>query len=250
MILAEQDPDPENFWIALTVLTSLLTGFLGGWATLRAANPRRQLAYWMPAATRLLHTSDVVGDLVVTRGGQTLRHPHVLDVRLMNRGRRDVASSHFDNGMPIRLDVGAPIVEILGVTSEPDSLHTPTSAVEGTAVTITPSLIAKGQTICFSVLADGPTPRLTCQASLIDVTVQERRDPNRQHGRDISTGIAIGASFGLAGVVFLLYLTTFVSLGPVEELFELSIPLITLLAGGAFLMWLRRRRPTRRPDPR
>jgi hypothetical protein len=91
-----------------------------------------------------------------------------------------VASSHFDSGMPIRLDVGAPIVEILGITCRPDSLHTPTAAVNDTAVTLAPGLIAKGQTIHFSILVDGPSPRLTCQASLIDVTVQERRDPVQQ----------------------------------------------------------------------
>ncbi|MFD7975379.1 hypothetical protein [Streptomyces sp. NPDC059071] len=137
-------------------------------------------------------------------------------------------------------------MDILGMLAA--SLRTPTTAVEDTAVTITPGLIARGQTIHFSVLVDGPAPRLTCQASLIDVTVQERRDPSRQHGRDIGMGIAIGAYLVLTALVFLVYLTAFVPLGPVEELFEFSVPLIILLVSGAFIRWLRRRQFTWRPD--
>ncbi|MEU2854580.1 hypothetical protein [Streptomyces syringium] len=230
---------------ALALLGSLLTGFLGGWATLRAANPRRQLAYWMPAATRLLHTSDSVGDLVVMRGGQTLRHPHVLDVRLVNRGRRDVASSHFDSGTPVRLDVGAPIVEILEVTSEPDSLHTPAVAVDDTAITIAPGLIAKGQTIRFSLLVDGPAPRLTCQASLIDVTVQERRDPSRQQHRLPWMGIATVVYIALA-VLLLLFQAFTAQLD--EAISEFCIAVVILLGIVLSTLWSRRHLPQRRPD--
>ncbi|MEU1820296.1 hypothetical protein ABZ543_34730 [Streptomyces roseifaciens] len=260
MILAKDPPDAQsfqNFWTAMTVLASLLTGFLGGWATLRAANPRRQLAYWMPATTRLLHTSDSVGDLVVMRGGQTLRHPHVLDVRLMNRGRRDVASSHFDSGTPIRLDVGAPIVEVLDVVSQPDWLHTPTTAVDDTAVTIAPGLIAKGQTIRCSVLVDGPAPRLTCQASLIDVTIQEKRETSRQNAV-----IANAVSYMLLSLgAILLLLPTLESW--VEPwyydrfgyylFFDYSIPTVIALAMLAFVLWRamnewsRRRRARQQP---
>ncbi|GHC73071.1 hypothetical protein [Streptomyces cinnamoneus] len=257
MILATTDPDPQNFWTALTVLASLLTGFLGGWATLRAANPRRQLAYWMPAATRLLHTSDSVGDLVVMRGGQTLRHPHVLDVRLMNRGRRDVASSHFDSGTPIRLNVGAPIVEVLDVASQPGWLHTPTTAVDDTALTIAPGLIAKGQTIHFSVLVDGPAPRLTCQASLIDVTVQEKRETNRQ-------SVVISNAYlylvpGLATILLLFALAPWVepwfAQAPIYYLFfdygvvlVIGLVLLTFVLWGAVNEWSRRRRVRREPS--
>ncbi|WP_030573288.1 LexA family protein [Streptomyces aureocirculatus] len=178
-------------------MAGLITGFFGGWATLRAANPKRQLAYWMPTTMPILNASNSVGDLLVMRGGQALRDPHALDVKLMNRGRRDVASSHFDRSLPILLDVGAPIVELLTTTSQPDSRHMPTVIVDDTALKITPGLIGRGQTISFSLLVDGPIPRLTCQASLIDAGIHDgdvitiRRQQTAEYG-DIVAAILDG----------------------------------------------------------
>lgn len=206
MTLAKHWYEAESLATALTLMAGLITGFFGGWATLRAANPKRQLAYWMPTITPILHTSDSVGDLLVMRGGQALRDPHVLDVKLMNRGRRDVASSHFDRDLPILLDVGAPIVELLGITSRPASLHTATVVVEGTALKIAPGLIARGQTISFSLLVDGPTPRVSCQASLIDVTVQERRDSTGPQRLVSVSSLATGLGISLLGLVLLSFL--------------------------------------------
>lgn len=194
MMMLAEDQTVES---ALTLLVGLVTGALGSWATLRAANPKRRLAYWMATVSPILNASHAAGELLVMRGGQALRDPHVLDIRLTNSGRRDIASSHFDSQLPIQLDVGAPIVEILGITLEPASLHMPTVVMDGAALKIAPGLIARGQTLSFSLLVDGPTPCLSCRASLIDVTIHERRDANRQPGPSYVKTALVGLGIGV-----------------------------------------------------
>ncbi|MFG2339573.1 hypothetical protein [Streptomyces yangpuensis] len=160
----------------------------------------------MPTATPLLNAADnVSGSLVVNHGTTALTNPHVVEVQLINKGRRGISSSQFDAGQPIRLDVGAPIVELLQVTSEPSSLHLPTTAIDGCALKVGPSLIAKGQTLTFALLVDGPNPQFTCQAALVDVALMNKRDPARQQ-----TTAALGLS--AAGVATTVLVVVFAGL--------------------------------------
>ncbi|WP_159053441.1 hypothetical protein [Streptomyces regalis] len=168
----------------------------------------------------------------------------------MNSGRRDVASSHFDGDLPILLDVGAPIVEILGITSQPTSLHVPAVVIDDTAVKIAPGLIARGQTISFSLLVDGPAPTLSCRASLVDVTVQEKREPTRQQ----SPGDQLALVKGIKITVLALAVLTFL-----QALTDLATPALSMVGPGAIAlalivaitvwelarMWARRRRARR-----
>lgn len=253
MTLATPWYESQSLGTALTLVAGLITGFFGGWATLRAANPKRQLVYWMPTAMPILNTSDSVGDLLVMRGGQALRNPHVLDVRLTNSGRRDIASSHFDGELPIVLDVGVPLVEILGITSQPTSLHTPTVIADDTALKVTPGLIARGQTIHFSLLVDGPAPSLSCQASLIDVTVQEKREPNRQQRRSDRHSLVIGVKITVLTLAFLTFLQVmsdwatpaFSVVGPGAIALILIATIIVWELARTWSRWRRARRSTR-----
>jgi len=229
MTLATPWYESQGLGTLLTLVAGLITGFFGGWATLRAANPKRLLAYWMPRTMPILNASDSVGDLLVMRGGQALRNPHVLDVRLTNCGRRDVASSHFDGDLPILLDVGAPVVEILGITSQPTSLHVPTVVVDDTALKIAPGLIATGQTISFSLLVDGPAPTLSCRASLVDVTVQEKREPTRQQSRSDQLALVKGIKITVLALAVITFL---------QVLTDLATPALSVVGPGAIALFL------------
>ncbi|MEU5298636.1 hypothetical protein [Streptomyces umbrinus] len=137
--------------------------------------------------------------LEVRRNGNALTDPHVLEIQLLNRGRRDITSSHFDAGQPIRLDVGLPIIELLTTTSEPTSLHPPTTVIDGTALKIGPSLLARRQTVTFAVLVEGHSTQPGFQAALQDVSVKASWDPARRQASSISGVTAVGGLITTAG---------------------------------------------------
>ncbi|MEV8318406.1 hypothetical protein AB0Q95_30025 [Streptomyces sp. NPDC059900] len=234
-----------TLWAALAVFGGLTTGFFAGWATLRAANPKRQLDYWMSAKTNLLKAADGAGSsLEVHHAGGTLTDPHVLQIKMINKGRRDISSDHYDGGLPIRLDVGVQIVELLKLASEPSSLHLPTGTIDGTALKIGPSLIAKRQTITSSVLVDGSGPEITCRASLQDVDVREGRDHARRQTAVTAGGTVLG--LGLSVVLALVApLTMVAAWRPTMGLVVLGIVTAGIWAGAggwwAATSWSRRR---------
>jgi hypothetical protein len=143
----------------------VVIGLITLWRTVLDPNKRR-LFYSMPTVAPLLR--QVGADLEVRHEGQLLALPYAVKVQLVSRGRKDIPSSSFDNGEPIILDVGAPIVTGLSVDSDTDTM--PPHVVKGTELHIGPGLIRKRQTLTFTLLTDG-RPTLTCRNSLIDVQV-------------------------------------------------------------------------------
>jgi len=184
MTLAGQWYGSATMWAAVTAVLAATAIGVGAWATLRASNPRRRLLYGTTSAARLINASDMVRNtLRVTRAGTVLADPHVLVVEVRNDGRRDVASGAYDAGQPIRLDLGAPVVDVLESESTPAGIQMPTIAVSGTELHLGPSLIAKGQRIRLTVLVDGPGPQLTFHAALVDVQVTSLADAATREAR-------------------------------------------------------------------
>jgi hypothetical protein len=151
-----------------------LVGFIAPAVSYMAAFPKRRLLYGMPVVAPMLTApSGVRGDLELRHRGTLLTEPHVLEVQLLSRGRKDIPSSAYDGNVPIRLDVGAMIIEVLQTNSEPSPLPAPRVTIDGTALEIGPALIGKRQKISITILAEGSSPQLNCQASLIDVHVKQ-----------------------------------------------------------------------------
>jgi hypothetical protein len=167
-----------GFWVsALGAVAGVLGTIAIILVTIWIGRPRRRLLYWMPVSAPLLNAGqDVRRKLEVRCGGKILSDPQVLEIGLFNQGRLDIPTTAFDARKPLRLDVGAPIIEVLSTAAVPTNRATPVVHVEGTMLQIGPSLIPKRQTITFSVLVDGPAPRLTCvEPELVDVEVDVRR---------------------------------------------------------------------------
>lgn len=164
--------ESATFWAAATAFVAVAGIASTTWATLRAANPKRRLSYSM-GYTRLLasNSSRAHGALQVSHGGTGLSNPHFVRLRLTNTSRRDISSSVFDQGTPIRMDIGVPILEILDTTSRPSANAVPPTAISGSALLIGPGRIGHGQSLSYLVLIDGPNPQLTCQHALNDVDV-------------------------------------------------------------------------------
>lgn len=177
MVLAGQWYASGTFWsivgVGVAVVSILLSPLVARWLQ----EGRRRLFYSMPTATPLITRHSLLTELVIVHRGDRLSNPHVLEVRLACQGRHDIPSSAFDNGEPLRLDVGVPIVNILGTRTTPDAARSPAVAMDGTALLIAPSLIKRGQRTSFTLLVDGPDPALTCpQPPLIDVDVQHQAE--------------------------------------------------------------------------
>ena len=81
------------------------------------------------------------GDVELLYRGTRLTDPRALTIELTSRGRKDISNDAFNGGQPLELDVGARIVEVVQVTSEPKALPSPHVAADETRLKIGPSLI-------------------------------------------------------------------------------------------------------------
>lgn len=130
--------------------------------------------YSMPVVTPLLNDRPgMPRDVEVRRAGQLLTYPQIVNIHLVSRGRRDISRDAFDGSEPLCLDVGVPIVECLQVKVSPSDRAEPLCKVDGSKLFVGPSLIGRRQTMVYSLLVDGQSPKLSRpQQSLIDVDLR------------------------------------------------------------------------------
>ncbi|MFF3445871.1 hypothetical protein ACFYXJ_01890 [Streptomyces sp. NPDC002667] len=162
------------FWAATGVGVAALTGGGAIWAALRTSHPRWRLTYSTdhdPLVDPLLG-----GRLEIRRDGILLTDPHLVRITLVNPGRRDIASSAFDQGRPLHVDLGVPYLEMVGTVSEPSSAQPPPASVDGSRLSIGPGRIGCGTTITYLLLVD-TVPTYSCTHSLLDVRVSELPAP-------------------------------------------------------------------------
>lgn len=182
------------FWTVSGVVIVLLVGTVGMWVTYLTSRSRLELVYDVVNVT-----SEYVGeDLKSVRRYQPLAEPLVLQIRLANRQRKDVASTSFDQARPIVIDVGIPIVTLLdrsattqtsrGVSRPGVIASRPPLVIvlDRTALKIGPCLIGALYEERITILADGTAPRLYCQSPVLNVKLQRRRD-STQKGSPIDT---------------------------------------------------------------
>lgn len=155
-----------TLWGALGAVAVVVIGVLTIAVTYFIGTARPILNYSLPISIPLLSLPPRP-DLEVIYKGQSLQHPHTVMVNLINSGRRDISSGSFDQQKPIVLDIGVPIVDLLGEERHRELV------VDGTAVKIPPRLIRRREEISISLLCDGQRPSLTCQSHLIDVKVKK-----------------------------------------------------------------------------
>jgi hypothetical protein len=167
----------EALWTAAAVIVTAVVGTVAMWIAYIVGFPRRRLLYWMPLMAPLVNApgGTWTGDLEVRHRGKSLDEPYVLKVQLVSRGRKSIPSNSYDNGEPIRLDIGVTVIELLGTVSDPPVLPIPKIALNGTELRIGPSLIGRRQRITFTLLTEGQAGHqdLVCKAPLIDVDVRK-----------------------------------------------------------------------------
>lgn len=194
-----------TFWAAVAAGAGLL-GALVVLITWRLGAPRRVLTYNMPVATSLLTThSQKLGfegaGLKVIYKDDPLVNPYLVQLNVDSRSRRDIKSSDFDQGKSVIFDIGVPVKTVVGgiTPSEPAAAS---ADIEGNTVKLAPSLIKRGNVLRLNLLVDG-RPTLSCQSSLIDVTVKRQEAGKRLLWLYWISGLSAFATIVL--VLFLLF---------------------------------------------
>lgn len=191
-----------TFWAGAGVVAGIVGTVAVILVTLRVGSSKRRLLYSMPVVTPLLNDRPgMPRDVEVRRAGQLLTYPQVVNIELVSRGRRDISRDDFDGGEPLRLDVGVPIVECLQTKISPSDRSEPLCKVDGSKLFVGPSLIGRRQTMVYSLLVDGQSPKLSRpQQSLIDVDLRPRDTVSEQRRRAagylVLAGVGVSVVFG------------------------------------------------------
>lgn len=163
---------------------------------------KRRLAYEIRAAAPLIQAPmDVSKDLKVLHDNTALNNPYFAELRLVNRGHKDIPSEAFDQGMPIRFDLGIKIVKLLQIALIPDELPAPRVKTDGSMIEIGPSLIRKSLELNIALLADGPGISLTCHNPLIDIKIR----PAEKESSKVWLGLNLKTVLGWAALAFVIW---------------------------------------------
>ncbi|MEU4827101.1 hypothetical protein AB0H37_34965 [Actinomadura sp. NPDC023710] len=166
-----------TFWTGAGAAATLVVGLATVAVTYLTRFARQRLDYRLRIVVPLLTApAGVRDDLELRHRGVRLTHPYIVAVELVGRGRRDIPHAAFDNGQPIRLDLGVPIVELLRITATDSASATPEPPVrvEGTALLIGPALIGRRQRIVLTCLMQNRPQSLRCSAPLPNAQVRRR----------------------------------------------------------------------------
>jgi hypothetical protein len=141
--------------IALAVI-ALIASIAGAYYAKRAlAQPKLRLMIVIPEPTSLIATAGhSLGISVTLSNGTPLADPYLIDITVENTGSHAIESAMFDQGRPIRIELGT---RIIAVTSAPP-IQTSLARIDPAneqVLLIGPELIQKDQRYSFQVLTDG-----------------------------------------------------------------------------------------------
>lgn len=171
------------------------------YARKQATPPKRVLRVDASPPVPLIATGPAAEiGIEVKRDGLALVDPSLITLTLDSDGDYDIARTAFDDGKPVAVDLGVPIVELLqrkGITA----------SFVGSTLYLGPDLIKKGSRASLLVLVDGH-PNLDSVAaqmatSLIDVMVATSSQSALAKRRGLAgVTTVIGVAFLIAPVAF------------------------------------------------
>ncbi|MEU6885598.1 hypothetical protein ABZ918_10370 [Streptomyces viridosporus] len=170
----------ETFWAAAGVVVGAGVGAAGVYATRRAAFPKRRLVYSFSSSSLVQrHQRNVSANVLHIRlGERELHNPRLVSLRLENTGRRDISSAQFDQGDPLRIVLGLPVVELVSMAAEPPgALGLRPGALDDHGMSISPGRLGAGEAITYTLLVDGDPSFYRLTHALIDVKVREKFPP-------------------------------------------------------------------------
>ncbi|MFC8127202.1 hypothetical protein [Streptomyces sp. NPDC057302] len=161
-----------TFWAAAAAVVAVVAVYV----THRAAHPRRRLMYAFTSDPLVQRHQREMSTRVlrVSLGDQELSDPRLVTLRLECRGTRDISSAQFENGKPIEVVLGVPILELVSMSTEPPDVHPTTFDVVDGVLRIGPGRLGAGETVSYTVLVDGAPDQYTLRRELIDVRVRPK----------------------------------------------------------------------------
>lgn len=189
-----------TFWAGAGTVVGVVSIVAIVWVTWRAANPKRRLWYSMPTVTPLVARKGLSRELRIHYGDHQLVSPSTVSIQLISRGRLDIPRSAFDGDQPLQLDVGAPIVEVLNVTTSPNR-PIPSVKTDDSKVFIGPSLIGRREKIVISLLVEGDPHLNPLPQSLENVDIRQGDPAEVRLIRTQSAVLVLGVVAAIFGVV-------------------------------------------------
>jgi Pentapeptide repeats (8 copies) len=203
MVLADQWYSSGTFWTAAGTVAIIITAVGTMCVAWRLANPIRRLKYGMSVAPLLQRTSnEISSSLKITWNDKEVKHPHVLELSLISRGRQDIDRGDFD-GQPLPFKVGAVILAVLQTYSSPGTFSNKDVEIQGDTLEVGPSLIGRRQAIKFTLLTDGEPTLSTPATALRNVQLEPSAEPSRHH-LPVTAKFAAGVAATLAAVALIL----------------------------------------------
>jgi uncharacterized protein YjbI with pentapeptide repeats len=205
MVLASGWYSSGTFWAAAGTVAVLATGTIAIILALLQDNPVRRLECTMSVAPLLQGSAEETpGKLQMTWDGVVLKDPHVLEITLFNRGRRDIPKEDFDQ--PLEFRVGATILAVLRIISGSSSSVFRAVGFEGDLLKVGPGLIRRRQSIKVTLMAVGSDPILTSSAAAVrdvDVEVLEAVQSDHPRPARVKFVAGIGVVALMAGLVLI-----------------------------------------------
>jgi hypothetical protein len=193
--LVETNPVDASLWIAvISVIVAVLAIVASVWAARRYGTRRRKLLFEWSAAPLIPETrGDASPRLVVTYRDFEVKDPYLLTLRLVNVGPSDVATSHFDGGRDLVIELGCTLFGLLGSPGGDGNLTTVTTAVGSDGpISLRPGLFRQGSAWSVDVVVSGrPDPRVN--SPLIDTDVVDPPTYRKQLARSLATVAADAA---------------------------------------------------------
>ncbi|MEU1251583.1 hypothetical protein ACWD8I_18480 [Micromonospora arida] len=175
--------------LALVAIALAVVAIAAGALAARRWGTRRGRITFYCVATPLIPEGYLRGPtkdlLKVTWRDIDVKDPHLVQITIRNTGPRDISSSHFDSGRPLRVKLNC---VMFGTTSRSDqSIRMLSRAIGDEAVIeLGPHLLRKGEVWTVNVLVGGsPTPDLV--SPLIDTDVHDAT----QSAKDLVDLVAI-----------------------------------------------------------
>ncbi len=138
---------------ALAGVVAVVLAIIFGVKSLRPRRPRLSVSALAPASL-LTPDSKEVDDLRLRYGGKDLSEPYIATFVLENRGNAHLDSSCFDQGRPIRLDLGVKILAVLKVSLQPGQPDSFVHERKKTAILLGPDVLKPGQQLVVQLLVE------------------------------------------------------------------------------------------------
>lgn len=191
-----------TLYAAAGAIAAVMGCLIAAFVAFKPTDPVRRLECAMSAAPLLQGSAqDMPGLLSITWEGAELKDPSILEVNLVNRGRRDIVSGDFEQ--PLEFGVGVRIFAVLKSACGPNSTVFRAVAFDDDLLKIGPGLIPRRQTIKFTLLASGRAPKLSSSAAAVhNVDVKVLPTEQLSHRRPLRIKVA-GALAVVAAMVVL-----------------------------------------------